>query len=61
MNRESTKVTVMSRWPLYKSDCYGRFDYINICGLFLKQFSIDDIALTDILAMTVVMVAHWKY
>jgi hypothetical protein len=28
MHRESTKVTVMSRWPLYKVDRYGRFDCI---------------------------------
>ena len=28
MHRESTKVTVMSRWPLYKGDRYDRFDCI---------------------------------
>ena len=26
MHRESMKVTVMSRWPLYEGDRYGRFD-----------------------------------
>ena len=26
MHRESMKVTVMSRWPLYKGDRYDRFD-----------------------------------
>jgi hypothetical protein len=35
MHRESTKVTVMSRWPLYKGDRYDRFDCIldYICHL----------------------------
>ena len=28
MHRESTKVTVMKRWPLYKGDRYDRFDCI---------------------------------
>ena len=28
MRRESTKVTVMSRWPLYKGDRYDKFDCI---------------------------------
>jgi hypothetical protein len=27
MYRESMKVTVMSRWPLYKGDCYDRYNY----------------------------------
>ena len=35
MHRESTKVTVMSRWPLYKGDRYDRFDCICI-DLFIK-------------------------
>ena len=30
MHRESTKVTIMSRWPLYKGDRYDRFGCIYI-------------------------------
>jgi hypothetical protein len=29
ITRENTKVTVMSRWPLYKGDRYDRFDCIS--------------------------------
>jgi hypothetical protein len=32
MHRESTKVTVMSKWPLYKGDRYDRFD----CSYMVK-------------------------
>jgi len=28
MHRESTKMTAMSRWPLYKGERYDRFDCI---------------------------------
>ena len=35
MHRESTKVTVMSRWPLYKGDRYDRFDCIYINELIV--------------------------
>jgi hypothetical protein len=30
MHRESTKVTAMSRWLLYKGDRYDRFDCITL-------------------------------
>ena len=38
MHREITKVTVTSRWPLYKGDRYDRFDCTCLKAKFRKFF-----------------------